>query len=100
MVTWLGRKRALGVSALLHLLAFISVAVAALGAVNNMIWPHPFGTPSFTGLAAMALFLAVAGALLFLEQRWAENVNLAFFKVNVWVSFFVLLMVLASHVRG
>ncbi len=35
--------------------------------------------------------------MLELEQRWAENVNLAFFKVNVWVGFLVLAMVLAAR---
>ena len=98
MVTWLGRKQALRVSALLHVLAFVSAVVAAVGTVPNTIGPHPTWTPSLAGLAAMALFLAVAGVLMFFEQRWAENVNLAFFKVNVWVSFFVLLAILSSHV--
>jgi hypothetical protein len=88
------------VSALLHLLAFVSVALAARLAVRNMIGPHPVWTPSFAGMGAMALLLGVAGVLLFLEQHWAENVDLAFFKVNVWVSFFVLLLILASHYRG
>jgi hypothetical protein len=34
------------------------------------------------------------GVLLYLEQRWAQNVDLAFFKVNVWVGFAVLATVL------
>jgi 4-hydroxybenzoate polyprenyltransferase len=100
MVVWLGRKPALRVSALLHLLAFGSLVMVALGAVMNSIWPHPAGTPSFMGTGIMAVLLGVAGVLLFLEQRWAEDVDLAFFKVNVWVSFVVLLMILASHYRG
>jgi 4-hydroxybenzoate polyprenyltransferase len=100
MVVWLGRKKALRVSALLHLLAFASVALAARLAVGNMIGPQATGTPPVAALGAMALLLGVAGVLLFLEQHWAENVDLAFFKVNVWVSFFVLLLILASHSRG
>jgi len=39
----------------------------------------------------------MAGVLLSLEQRWAEDVNLAFFKVNVWVGFAVLAMVLSAR---
>ena len=50
-------------------------------------------------LAALALLTATA-VLLGLEQRWAENVNLAFFKVNVWVGFVVLAMVLAARSAG
>ena len=39
-------------------------------------------------------------ALLYLEQRWAENVNLAFFKTNVWVGFAVLALVLAARLAA
>jgi hypothetical protein len=38
--------------------------------------------------------------LLGLEQRWGENVNLAFFKVNVVVGFAVLALVLAARAAG
>jgi 4-hydroxybenzoate polyprenyltransferase len=95
MVVWLGRPRGLRVSAVLHLLAFASLAMAGLHSAGSSI-----GDPSFPGMALMAMSLAGAGALLFLEQRWAENVNLAFFKVNVWVGFLALAMILASHYRG
>jgi 4-hydroxybenzoate polyprenyltransferase len=85
MVQWLGRERALRVSAGLHVVAFACLVgfVAA--------WRVPAGDTPWLAYAA----LAAAGALLWLEQRWAENVNLAFFKVNVWVGFVVLTMVLA-----
>ena len=86
MVEWLGRVPALRVSAVLHALAFIALA-AALGALQSL---HACPGPPWAAWAA----LAVAGVLLFLEQRWAENVKLAFFKVNVWVGFAVLAMVL------
>ncbi len=95
MVTWLGRRGGLRVSALLHVLAFASlVAVAwfaALGSSSMLYAPALRGT---------AIALATAGVLLFLEQRWAGDVDLAFFKVNVWVSAVVLLMVLATRFRG
>jgi hypothetical protein len=38
--------------------------------------------------------------LLQLEQRWAEDVNLAFFKVNVVVGIVVLALVLVARVPG
>ena len=100
MVVWLGRKRALRVSALLHVLAFASAVIAGLAAATSSVLSSPTATLSLAGVGMMLLPLTVAGVLLFLEQRWAENVNLAFFKVNVWVSFFVLLMILGSHYRG
>ncbi|HET9326269.1 MAG TPA: 4-hydroxybenzoate octaprenyltransferase [Candidatus Eisenbacteria bacterium] len=91
MVEWLGRVRALRISAVLHALAFIALA-AALGALQAIhVCP---GTP-WAAWGALVL----AGVLLFLEQRWAENVNLAFFKVNVWVGVAVLAMVLAARAR-
>ena len=43
---------------------------------------------------------ATAFGLLYLEQRWAEDVNLAFFKTNVWVGFVVLAMVLAARMAA
>jgi 4-hydroxybenzoate polyprenyltransferase len=50
--------------------------------------------------AAGAATLA-AGLLLYLEQKWAGDVDLAFFKVNVWVGFAVLAAVLlARAARG
>src|SRR5262245_26919499 len=89
MVEWLGRSRALTVSALLHLAAFLSLA----GALGALQW-----TRACSGVAPLAwMALAVAGVLLLLEQRWAEDVNLAFFKVNVWVGVAVLAMVLAAR---
>ncbi len=98
LVVRLGRKQALRISALLHLLAFGSAGAAGLVAGGGGTLAA--GAPSLAGLVAMAVLFAVAGVLLFLEQHWAENVDLAFFKVNVWVSFFVLLLILASHLRG
>ncbi len=98
MVAWLGRDRALRVSGLLHLLAFACLALApVVGA--NFRGLHP-ASPSLVGTGLTALTLGAVGVLLFLEQRWAENVNLAFFKVNVWVGAAVLLTILASRYPG
>jgi 4-hydroxybenzoate polyprenyltransferase len=110
MVAWLGRERALRVSAVLHLAAFgclVGAAFAVLAGavadvrVGGVVASPGFGSagllPGPVTIVATLLGLAVAGTLLFLEQRWAENVNLAFFKVNVWVGFVVLGTVLAAR---
>jgi 4-hydroxybenzoate polyprenyltransferase len=94
MVTWLGRERALVVAGVLHLVAFLCLACAA-GATL-------VGTPGISdwGLPAVVAALTVTGVLLYLEQRWAEDVDLAFFKVNVFVGFAVLATVLAARAAG
>jgi 4-hydroxybenzoate polyprenyltransferase len=93
LVVWLGRQGALRVSAALHGLAWASFMMAVLA-----IWIRAGNTPrSGAGALSLAPWLGGlgVGVLLFLEQRWAEDVNLAFFKVNVWVGFAVLVTVLA-----
>ena len=89
MVEWLGRGSALKVSAALHAIAFLALlgALGRLQGVRACSWWS----------AAAWIPLAAAGFLLFLEQKWAEDVNLAFFKVNVWVGFAVLAMVLVAR---
>jgi 4-hydroxybenzoate polyprenyltransferase len=93
MVVWLGRRGALRVSAALHALAWGCFMMAALA-----IWITA-GPPvkASAGAADAVPWLggAFVGVLLYLEQKWAQNVNLAFFKVNVWVGFAVLATVLA-----
>jgi 4-hydroxybenzoate polyprenyltransferase len=92
MVEWLGRERALAVSSLLHRFAHFSLLGAGIVILREA------GAPTWSaGEAAMAAAWLGVGVLLFLEQRWAENVNLAFFKVNVWVGFAVLTMVLVAR---
>jgi len=92
MVAWLGRERALRVSAVLHVIAF----AALVGTVQLVLGP----TPPVIARIVSGVLLAAAGVLLFLEQRWAEQVNLAFFNVNVWVGAVVLLAVLAARIGG
>ena len=92
MVAWLGPVRALAVSAALHRVAqaaLLLLVITQLGAGGRTPW----------GLATLPAYSLWAGAavLLELEQRWAEDVNLAFFKVNVWVGVLVLSMVLAAR---
>ena len=94
MVAWLGRVRALRVSWVLHLLG-----AAALVVVAWLLMSSATARATDWGIAAGVL-LAAAFGLLWLEQRWAEDVNLAFFKTNVWVGFVVLAMVLAARMAG
>ena len=91
MVAWLGRKHALRVSWVLHLAAMACLACfiwAVTGAWNlsRPLWAGP-----------MLLGFLTTVVLLWLEQRWAEDVNLAFFKTNVAVGFVVLATVLATR---
>ena len=94
MVVWLGRAPALRVSWALHLVAMGVLGYAAFGiAFAN-------GMPSPWWLAATATSFAATVVLLWLEQRWAEDVNLAFFKTNVVVGFLVLATVLAARMAS
>jgi len=91
LVAWLGRPRALRVSGVLHAAAFASLVPLAGSIVTRA--PR---VPDATLIGVVAA-LTVAGVLLYLEQRWAEDVDLAFFKVNVFVGFAVLALVLAAR---
>jgi len=94
MVAWLGRKRALTVAAVLHAAAFLCLVCAVI----VLLGPSPHRTG--WAMPASLLALATTGVLLYLEQRWAEDVDLAFFKVNVFVGFGVLATVLAARAAG
>ena len=94
MVAWLGRPRALAVSAVFHALAFLSLAGIAVTLLGRLVNAPTWAVP---GVAAT---LAIAGVLLWLEQKWASDVDLAFFKVNVVVGFAVLAMVLVARAAG
>ena len=110
MVVWLGRARALRVSWALHVAAMVALAWTlwrlafdldtAGDPVIFSIMAPPTGWSNPFWLALTALLFATTVVLLWLEQRWAENVNLAFFKTNVAVGFLVLLAVLAARVTG
>jgi 4-hydroxybenzoate polyprenyltransferase len=94
MVVWLGRESALRVAAVLHLVAFLCLACAA-GALLLL----PPLLPDWA-LPVVIAALTVTGVLLYLEQRWADDVHLAFFKVNVVVGFAVLATVLLARAAG
>lgn len=81
----IGKPRALAVSMAFHVAAFVCLAV--------LYWME------LEGLVA-GLLLWVAGALLYLEHRKAEDVELAFFKVNAVLGFVVLALVFAGITAG
>ncbi len=92
LVVRLGRERALRVSAVLHRFGALLLAAAAVAVLE----PATRG-PFAGGMLAVAAVWAAIVVMLELEQRWAEDVNLAFFKVNVWVGAAVLVLVLAAR---
>lgn len=94
MVAWLGRERALRVSWGLHLAALAALAGAAAAITGDA---RAFAGP--WGIVTAVLF-AGACALLTIEQRLAEHVDLAFFRINVWVGAVVLAMTLAARMAA
>lgn len=82
-VAQFGRRRALGWSALFHLLAF-----GCLVALFTLTFRSWYAAP----------FLLASGALLWLEQHKASDVELAFFRINAVVGFVVFGMIVAGMV--
>ena len=78
----LGTRRALTISAVIHVIGFALLA----GLYYS----------SFRGSMLALTLLGVCGALLYLEQRKATDIELAFFKINAVLGFFVLAFVLAG----
>lgn len=76
-----GKKRALLYSGLLHLVAFAILIILFVYSVLSLL--------------ALPLLL-LTGWLLYLEQRKAEDVHLAFFKINAVAGFTVFSMVLVG----
>jgi 4-hydroxybenzoate polyprenyltransferase len=76
-----GKIKALRISATLHLVAFVILTILFFMQIR--------------ALAALP-FLLVSGYLLYLEQKKANNVEMAFFKINAVLGFAVLAMVLVG----
>ncbi len=81
MVSVYGRGTALMVSSALHQSAFFFVAFLYFFMFKSIV---------------AGVFLVLIGVLLFLEHRKAENVDLAFFKINILVGFAIFLFVLSG----
>jgi len=94
MVAWLGRARALTVSRWLHR----GATLLLLALLLTMFRAAP--DASLLARVPAVVCFAGAAALLEWEQRLAEDVDLAFFKINVWVGVVVLAMVLAARWAG
>lgn len=76
-----GRKRALEISGLLHVLAFVVLIAIFMLYLRSL---------------AAAPLLAGAGFLLYLEHAKANDVELAFFKINAVLGFVVFAMVIVG----
>ncbi len=94
MVAWLGRERALSVSRWLHR----GATLLLLALLLTLFRASP--DASFLARVPAIVCFAAAASLLEWEQRLAEHVDLAFFKINVWVGVVVLAMVLAARWAG
>lgn len=81
MVSVYSKETALYISAVLHQAAFFCIA---------FLYFYLFKT------IAAGIFLAAIALLLFLEHRKSQNVDLAFFKINILVGFAVFLFVLSG----
>ncbi|GBD38760.1 MAG: 4-hydroxybenzoate octaprenyltransferase [Deltaproteobacteria bacterium] len=81
LVSRFGRKKALFISALLHVFSFISLLVLYLLQFRS-VYP--------------VFFLLLVGALLLLEHRKSASVDLAFFKINALLGFVVFFFVLSG----
>lgn len=77
-----GAKRALQFSGVIHMLAFLLLVTLY--------------SVSFPGSVLALCLLLACGALLYLEQKKATDVEMAFFKINAVLGFVVLLFVLVG----
>ncbi len=78
-----GKERALQISAGLHFLAFVVLVVLFFHSLKGFVAIPP-------------LFLS--GLLLYLEQKKADDVELAFFKINILLGFNIFAMVILPSV--
>ena len=77
-----GKQRALKYSGLIHIVAFLLLAGVYLTA--------------FAGSIVVTLLLVLSGYLLYLEQAKADDVELAFFKINAVLGFVVFAFVIVG----
>jgi 4-hydroxybenzoate polyprenyltransferase len=75
-----GRTRALRISAAFHVMAFLVLIILFFYSLKALV-----AIP----------FLFLSGLLLYLEQKRATDVELAFFKINIVLGFTVFLMIIA-----
>ncbi|RCK74001.1 MAG: hypothetical protein IGBAC_2148 [Ignavibacteriae bacterium] len=80
----IGTLKALKVSAILHFLAFVMLIIIYIVLLRNI---------------SSLPFLIFSGYLLYLEQKKASDVELAFFKINAIIGFVVFLMVFMKGIK-
>ncbi len=78
-----GKEQALQISAALHFLAFIMLVILFFHSLKGFVAVPP---------------LLLSGLLLYLEQRKADNVELAFFRINILIGFNIFAMVILPSV--
>ncbi len=78
-----GKERALQISAVLHLLAFLALVVLFFHSLKGIVAIPP---------------LLLSGLLLYLEEMKADDVELAFFKINILLGFNIFAMVILPSV--
>ncbi len=78
-----GKERALQISAGLHFLAFLVLVVLFFHSLKGLVAVPP---------------LLLSGLLLFLEQKKADDVELAFFRINILLGFNIFAMVILPTV--
>ena len=81
MVSVYGRSTALKVSAICHVISFLSVAVFYLLEFRSLV---------------SGLVLLIIGGLLYLEHKKSSNIDLAFFKINILVGFSIFLFIICG----
>jgi len=82
-VSKFGRSKALKYSALFHLLGFLSLILLFVNSIQTF-----YALP----------FLILTGVLLWIEHIKAENVDLAFFKINAGLGFVVFAMIITGAI--
>ena len=85
MVSVYGRETALKVSAICHILSFVSVTIFYLVEFRSLI---------------SGLVLVVIGVLLYYEHKKSSDIDLAFFKINILVGAAVFLFVICGLYLG
>jgi len=82
-VSRFGKRRALIWSSIFHVLAFASLAALFFTTIRTL-----YAAP----------FLLLTGVMLFIEQRKASNIELAFFRINAGLGFVVFAMIVTGAI--
>ena len=81
VISSFGKQTGLKIAAYLHIMSFVCLVVIYLLEFRSL---------------ASSVILIVTGFLLYLEHKKSENVDLAFFKINIFIGFAVFIFVLTG----